>query len=104
MDAKRFDALARHLGTRRSRRAALGGGGAGLLGAALDLAGRRVAATERAAGATPAATPPATGVDLLFVQAFASGTFAPKPNAAGVYVLTLRDGLGETVAFADRPA
>ena len=103
MDANRFDAWTKALTGRLSRRVALGGGGAGLLG----LAGRRRSSAQDAGPeASPAASPAPTAgrVDFLFVQTAASGSFVPKAEAAGLYELTLREGAGQTVYFSDRPA
>ncbi len=95
MDPTRFDRLARALAGRRSRRAALAAGGAGLAARAL---GRPAAAQE----ASPAAG--AGGEEeLLFVQTFASGTWAAKAGEAGAYELVLAGAAGPTVYFANRP-
>jgi hypothetical protein len=70
-----------------------------------------VLATLLATGATaqettsedPAAVAPSQQpLEVLFVQSFTSGQLAPagQPGAA---VLTLREPLGDTVYFADRP-
>lgn len=47
---------------------------------------------------------PARKKQYLFVQSFRSGAIAPIEGATGTYSLTLREGLGQTIAFADRPA
>jgi hypothetical protein len=101
MDPTRFDRLARALAGRRSRRAALAAGGAGLAARAL---GRPAAAQE----ASPAAGAGAGGggggeEELLFVQTFASGTWAAKAGEAGAYELVLAGAAGPTVYFANRP-
>ena len=95
MESSRFDALAKALAGRRSRRAALRGGGAGL---ALGALGRtRVQAQE--------ATPVAGGdEELLFVQTFAAGTWTPKAGDATVFELALTGSSGHTIYFANRPA
>jgi hypothetical protein len=88
LDATRFDALARSFGERRSRRAALRGGGAGL--AAVHAA----ASAQADDGHDPA---------LLFVQVFGAGELAPKDGEEGAYTLTLSQGTGATLFFSDRP-
>jgi hypothetical protein len=103
MDAHRFDTIARLLASRRTRRAALRDGAAGLAG----LAAIGTAATARAAwppvrrDAVPAAQPhdPA----LLFVQVFGAGELAPKDGEPDAYTLTLSQGTGSTLYFSDRP-
>ncbi len=101
MDPTRFDRLARALAGRRSRRAALAAGGAGF--AARALGGR-----TRAQEASPAAGGGGGGggggeEELLFVQTFASGTWAAKAGEAGAYELVLAGAAGPTVYFANRP-
>ena len=41
---------------------------------------------------------------FLFVQSFRSGSVAPKEGEDGRYTLTLEQGLGQTIYFANRPA
>jgi hypothetical protein len=117
VDANRFDTIARLFADRRSRRQAVIQGGAGLAAGAIAVAGLHghagaQEATPIAAGdATPSsdATPSAAVAgeektsQTLFLQAFQSGSIAPKPDADGHYVLTLEHGLGQTVFFTDRP-
>ena len=42
-------------------------------------------------------------VTLLLVQTFASGSWAPQPNATDVFTLTLTGHVDQTVWFSDRP-
>ncbi len=103
MDPTRFDRLARALAGRRSRRAALAAGGAGLAARAL---GRPAAAQEASPAAGAGAGGEAGGEgeeELLFVQTFASGTWAAKAGEAGAYELVLAGAAGPTVYFANRP-
>ena len=93
---------------RLSRRAALAAAGGGI--AALLATNRRAptAAQDATPLATPAASPgasPAAGgpVALLFVQTFATGTWTPKPDTEGVYLLTVTGHTAQTVYFSDRP-
>ena len=111
MDAARFDAVARALAARRSRRGVVGGAAAGLAGLALGLA---------AAQDAPPTSPAAGGGEdptFLFVQTFAGGAFAQNPGAGtpvaggaptlgggASYLLTLDGHHGGTVYFSDRPA
>jgi hypothetical protein len=102
MDPTRFDRFTRKLGARLPRRRALAAGAAGL--AAVGLARRSDA--PAAQEATPAASPgaEATGPAFLFVQLAEGGTWAPKPDEDGVYLLTLAGPSAQTVYFSDRPA
>ncbi len=105
MDATHFDRIAKVFADRRlSRRQALTQGGAGLAAGALAAAG--LAHSARAQDATPAATATADGdkTMFLFLQAFQSGSIAPKDGGSeGRYTLTLEQGLGQTIYFSDRP-
>ncbi len=99
MDAQRFDDMTKGIARKLNRRTALAAGGLGF-GAAL--------LSRPAAGgqATPMAeaTPVVTGeIEVLFVQSFASGTFAESATSAGDFTLTLENGSGHTVYFSDRP-
>jgi len=116
MDPTTFDRLARLLAARRSRRAALRAGGAGLAAA---LAARRALAQGTPAAGGALAANNAT----LFVQTASGGSLPPHPMAGAppltggappaagatpppappTYLLTLTGHAGETVAFADRP-
>ena len=63
------------------------------------------AASVRAQGATPVATPVTTDNEaaFLFVQAaFSAGSF--EPNDDGTYQLTLGSAPEQTIYFSDRPA
>ena len=110
MDPTRFDRLSKRFATRRTRRQAL------VTGVGLAATGL-VARTHRSAAqdATPVATPAfpadphpsadhaATHPEYLFVQPFDGGTWAPKPGAEGVYLLTLTGVAANTTYFSDRP-
>jgi hypothetical protein len=85
-------------------------GGTGLAAGALAAAGLRshAGAQEATPIAAEDATPSAAlgqerTSQTLFLQAFQSGSIAPKTDADGHYVLTLDHGLGQTVYFTDRP-
>ena len=99
MDTGRFDAFVKALAGRRSRRAALRAGGTGFALGALGRAGTSARAQE----ASPAADTEAETEELLFVQTFASGTWAAKAGEAGAYELVLAGAAGPTVYFANRP-
>jgi len=100
MKAHHFDALAKMLADRLSRRRALRHGVAALVAGA----GIATAKGQVEAQATPsAAADEASGSDL-FVQAFQSGTLSPDPDASGLFILSLEGSLGQTVYFSDRPA
>ena len=87
---------------RRARGQATIGGGTSLAVSALAAAGLRRPASAQEA--SPIAT---TGgernTETLFLQAFQSGSIAPKTDAEGRYLLTLEQGLGQTIYFTNRP-
>ncbi len=101
MESRRFDQLTTSLSTRLSRRTALAGA-AGLT--ALGLA--RVPPDVTAQEATPVAgeAEGANKTAFLFVQLFDEGTWVPKPDEDGVYLLTLTGASAQTLFFSDRPA
>jgi hypothetical protein len=76
-----------------------------LLGVATIVTGTAQDATPIASpGASPAASPAAgAGPEFLFVQVFAEGTWTPKPDDDGVYLLTLTGHTAQTIYFSDRP-
>ena len=94
MDSARFDSVASMLGARRSRRAAVRSGAAGIAAAALG-----VTAIQR--GLAQDATPTAD-VSLLFVQTARSGTIAAS-TSPGESSLTLADVGSSVIYFSDRP-
>jgi hypothetical protein len=113
MDAPRFDALARALAVRTSRRRALAGGAAGVTAVALGRAGAQDATP--AGEATPVSLP-GFGQEFLFVQTATSGSFRPNPTAGtpvvdgtpapgggAQFLLTLEGHSGQTIYFSDRP-
>jgi hypothetical protein len=105
MNANRFDTVTKLVANRRlSRRQALAQGGAGL--AAGAMAAARLTGDAHAQG-TPQATPVQEGQpeppEMLFIQAFQSGSVTPIEGTEGRYTLTLEQGLGYTVYFSDRP-
>ncbi len=107
MDGTRFDRIAKVFADRRlSRRQALAQGGVGIAAAGLAVAGFRPSAAQ---DATPAVTDAmltddgSSGVAMLFLQSFKSGSIAPLDGGAGRYTLTLTEGLGQTIYFSDRP-
>jgi hypothetical protein len=108
VDVTRISTLFRD---RRSRRAVVGASAAAVI-AATGVARAQDATPEPAAtpggtpvtpDGTPAAARQADDPSFLFVQSFGSGTLAPADGEAGRYTLTLAEGLGQTVAFSDRP-
>ena len=82
---------------RLSRRRAVTHGGAGVAGALIT--GGLAPTAGLAQGATPVT---GENVEFLFVQSFGGGSIVPA-SGDGTYTLTLEQGLGETVFFADRP-
>lgn len=112
MDPSRFDQISRHFSDRRlSRRAAMTQGGAGLAVGAAALTGLGLGVTA-AQDATPTAEgvpvlPPDDGdhITHLFVQSFQSGSIAPAATGGtATHTVTLEQGLGQTIYFADRPS
>jgi hypothetical protein len=111
MDAKQFDAISRLFAERRlSRRQAVRAGSAGLAAGAATMAG--LSAQARAQDATPApprpVTPPEQGpvtkTEYLYVQSFLRGSIAAREDdGAGDHTITLEQGLGQTIYFANRP-
>lgn len=91
---------------RLTRRAAIASG-ATLAGiAAVRPLARRAAAQD----ATPVASPTAGAstlahpdAEFLFVQVASNATWAPKPDAEGMFTLTLTHQDGQTIYFSDRP-
>jgi hypothetical protein len=104
MDANRFDRITRWFASDHvSRRAVIAHGSVGFAAGALTAAG--LARSAHAQDATPATSEagPEEGPTMLFLQAFQSGTVAPKEGDEDRYILTLEQGLGHTVYFSDRP-
>jgi hypothetical protein len=102
MDAHRIDALAKLLGQRRTRRSALLGGGAGAVAFAAAVRGPGAAQPATATPATAPADDP-EDIELLFVQAFAAGALAPRPESPDLFTLTLSGGGDSTFYFSSRP-
>ncbi len=110
MNPNRFDQISGFFNGRRlSRREALTRG-AGLAAGAGALTGLNAASAQDAtptAGATPemVTLPPNDDeVTHLFVQSFQSGSIAPATGAFGTHTVTLEQGMGQTIYFADRPS
>lgn len=86
MNPNAFDRISWHFAERRARRQGL----------------------ASAQDAIPESVPvePWTGekTTYLFVQSFQSGTIAPIENQDGRYTVTLEQGTGQTIYFADRPS
>lgn len=97
MDSARFDRMTISLGATLTRRRALAFGAA-----SIAAAGWARTAPALAQDATPEAQVTEHPA-FLFVQLADSGTWAPKADEDGVYLLTL-SGTGEqTLYFSDRP-
>ena len=65
------------------------------------------AAQDATPVATPEGTPSGSEVPAtteLFVQSFRSGSLAPAISGPGTHTVTLAEGLGQTIVFADRPS
>lgn len=94
MNDSRFDALTQWAARPVTRRAALGGAGAGVA----SLAVGRVDAQE----ASPVASPvPSVEVALLFVQT--GGATTLTPGTGDVHTLTMNAAPAQTLRFSDRP-
>jgi hypothetical protein len=114
MDAMRFDLLTRKLGSRTTRRTAVGSALAALALGGLD----RLAAAQDETPA-PDATPVAEddAPVFMFLQTAASGrgeanpgagtpvvAGTPAPAGGASFLLTLEGHTGQTIYFSDRPA
>lgn len=100
MNSSRFDQLTTEVSRRLTRRQALIAGATGLA------AGFSERATPLSAeDATPVASPEAAGSHpaFLFVQLANAGSWTPKPDEEGVYLLTLAGAGSQTLYFSDRP-
>src|SRR5215203_3811661 len=98
-----FETISKLFADRRTRRQALAQAGASLAAAVVGAGLARQAVAQDVA-----ATPPTTSAEdeapvFLFLQAFQAGSIVPKAGAEDRYVLTLEQGLGQTVYFSDRP-
>ena len=101
MEISRFDRFSTQLQKRLDRRAALVAGAASIGAAGLAASSRSATAQD----ATPVDPLVQDGAHpaFLFVQLAEGGTWMPKPDEEGVYLLTLA-GLGDqTLYFSDRP-
>jgi hypothetical protein len=100
MHQTRFDRISKLFAERKlSRRKALATGATALVSTGAS----QVAAQD----ATPMAMPEteaAEKVMYLFVQSFQSGSIVPTEGTDGRYTVTLEQGLGQTIYFADRPS
>ncbi len=94
MNHSRFDAVTRWAARPTTRRAALGGAGAGLA----TLAVGRVAAQDASPVASPVA---AVEVAMLFVQTGGATTLTPGPG--DIHTLTMSEATAQTLKFSDRP-
>ena len=111
MQATRFDTVTKALAVRRrSRRAALGNGGASFAATALTAAGvstlgRAGMPQEADSGGVVegAGDGPQQSPESLFLQTFQAGTIEPTEGVEGRYTLTLAGGTGQTIYFSDRP-
>lgn len=102
MDSSRFDRLASRFASRRlTRRAALTASGTGAIGLTTVALGGADRAAVSAQDATPAVAE--GGPAFLFVQLFEQGTWTPKPDEEGIYLLTLTGAGAQTLFFSDRP-
>lgn len=105
MNPSAFDRISKHFAERRlTRRQAIASGGPGIAGAAIAARFAPVSAQE----GTPEVveTEPWDGekTTYLFVQSFHSGSIIPMEGQDGRYTVTLEQGTGQTIYFADRPS
>ncbi len=101
MDSTRFDQISKRFADRRmSRRQAVTTASAGLAAAALGSAAAQDASPE----APPVTPDAAEKISYLFVQSFQSGSIAATEGKDGRYTVTLEQGMGQTIYFADRPS
>lgn len=99
MDADRFDRVSKLFAKPRlSRRAALAAGAAGLGSVAL-----RPLTGAQEATPVPSVPTEEEGPAFLFVQLAERGSWAPKPDEPGVYLLSLVGPGTQTLYFSDRP-
>lgn len=97
LDSTHFDRLTIALGRRRSRRNAIALGTAGLT--TLGLAPRAPQVSAQDATPAPQSATPTT----IYVQLADSGSWTPKPDEPGIYLLTLFDPGDQTIAFTMAP-
>ncbi len=108
MQSNRFGQISNLFGERRlSRRAALAQG-AGLAAGGAAIVGMNAAAQDATPDASPVPSvtlpPNDDGVTNLFVQSFQTGSIAPSTSTFGTHTVTLEQGMGQTIIFADRPS
>jgi len=89
------------LTTRLDRRTALAAGAAGIVTA--GFAAAHTAYAQDATPVDPLAQPEGDYPTFLFVQLADAGTWMPKPDEDGVYLLTLAGTGEQTLYFSDRP-
>jgi len=101
-----FDRISKRFAHRKlSRRQALATGSAAVASAGLTAAGIRPAAAQDATPETVLAEPwDGEKTTYLFVQSFHSGSIVPAEGQDGRYTVTLEQGTGQTIYFADRPS
>ena len=109
MDSAQFGRISKRLAERRlSRRQAIRSGGFGLAAGVLATHGI-IANAQDATPAPDISTAPPNAdeieqTDYLFVQSFKKGTLVEKRgDGPGGHTLTLDEGLGQTIFFANRP-
>jgi hypothetical protein len=109
MNPTRFDRISKLFAARHTRRQLMRD--TGLAAGALAATGLGHAAAQDATpepGAMPEAirAEPWTGekISYLYVQSFQGGSITPTDGAEGRYTVTLEQGTGQTIYFADRPS
>jgi hypothetical protein len=103
MDTNHFDQMTKLIARRRlSRRQAFSTVAPALTAGLLGVAGIRQASAEDVS-ATPSAGE-AEKLTYMFVQSFQSGSIGPKEGSDDTYTVTLEQGTGQTIYFADRPS
>jgi hypothetical protein len=101
MDPNLFDGISRLFAERKlTRRTALAASGAGIAA----LAAGAATAQDATPDAVPAEDYTGEKTAYLFVQSFQGGAITPRDGEEGRYMVTLEQGLGQTIYFGDRPS
>lgn len=110
MNPNRFEQISNRFSELRLSRRVAVSQGVGLAAGAAVLTGLGTATAQNAtpgADSTPETVtlPPShNAVTNLFVQSFQTGSIAPAAGEFGTHTVTLEQGMGQTIIFADRPS